>query len=157
MIGYHSSMELPRWLLVSLIAISAVALLALPAWLWVQMPRWTAQKFVAAIEARDVDRINELLIGLEYVALGRHGDITCRLFDRDTRDILCGCQPMGLYVNGFGLDELRARCTGVERDLAWEPFDGFGLTARRDESQVQKKYRAAFSRSGSDSNGRSYP
>jgi hypothetical protein len=55
-------MRIPRWLLVVLIAVSALALLAFPAWLWIEMPRWTAANFAAAIEARDVDRANGLLV-----------------------------------------------------------------------------------------------
>jgi hypothetical protein len=54
-------MKLPRWLLVSLIGLSAVALLVMPTWLWVETPRWTAQKFVAAIESHNVGTANELL------------------------------------------------------------------------------------------------
>src|SRR5262249_4057286 len=55
------SMKLPRWLLISLIAASAVALLAVPVWLWVEMPRWTAEKFVAAIAAGDAETANRML------------------------------------------------------------------------------------------------
>src|SRR5262245_44948748 len=54
-------MRLPRWLLVSLIAVSAVALVAVPAWLWVEVPLRTAKQFIAAIEASDVDTVNRLL------------------------------------------------------------------------------------------------
>jgi hypothetical protein len=54
-------MRLPRWLVVALIAVSAVALLAVPAWLWVEMPRRTARAFIAAVQASDEDRVNALL------------------------------------------------------------------------------------------------
>jgi hypothetical protein len=53
--------RIPRWLLVSLIGLSAIALVAVPAWLWVEMPRRTAAKFVAAVQANDLDRANKLL------------------------------------------------------------------------------------------------
>jgi hypothetical protein len=56
-------MKLPRWLLVILLVASAVALVAVPAWLWVEMPRRTATRFMSAIEAGDAERMNELLAG----------------------------------------------------------------------------------------------
>ena len=54
-------MRNPRWLLMFLIAVSAVALVVVPAWLWVEIPRWTAKKFIAAIEARDEVRANAIV------------------------------------------------------------------------------------------------
>jgi hypothetical protein len=54
-------MRLPRWLLISLIAVSAVALVAVPAWWWTVIPRRTGQEFLDAFDTQDVDRANELL------------------------------------------------------------------------------------------------
>jgi hypothetical protein len=54
-------MRLPRWLLVTLIVVSAVALVAVPAWLWVEMPRRTAEKFVAVVEAGDIQAAQRML------------------------------------------------------------------------------------------------
>jgi hypothetical protein len=54
-------MRLPRWLLVSLIGMSAVALVVLPAWIWIEMPRRTARAFIAAVQAGDEDRVNAIL------------------------------------------------------------------------------------------------
>jgi hypothetical protein len=59
-------MHLPRWLLVSLIAVSGVALVAVPAWLWVEMPRRTAARFVAAIETNDPQVANLLLVDATF-------------------------------------------------------------------------------------------
>jgi hypothetical protein len=57
-------MRLPRWILVVLLAVSAVALVAVPAWLWVSTPRRTAANFIAAIEAGDAERMNAMLSGV---------------------------------------------------------------------------------------------
>jgi hypothetical protein len=56
-------MRLPRWLLVVLLVASAVALIAFPAWLWIEMPRRTAAKFIRAIKWQESDAVNELLDG----------------------------------------------------------------------------------------------
>jgi len=57
-------MRLPRWVVVSLIAASVVALVAVPAWLWVEMPRRTAMKFAAIIDSNDATAANQLMINV---------------------------------------------------------------------------------------------
>lgn len=62
------AMKLRRWLMLSLIAVSSVALLAVPAWLWVEKPRRTARAFIVALQASDEGRVNALLTsGVCYV------------------------------------------------------------------------------------------
>jgi hypothetical protein len=56
-------LRFPRWLVWFLVSVSLVALVAVPVWLWIAMPRRTAEFFVAAVEARDADRMNALLSG----------------------------------------------------------------------------------------------
>src|SRR5438093_363244 len=56
-----NQMRIPRGLLVSLIVVTAVPLLVVPTWLWVEMPRQTGQAFLDAFESQQVDRANNLL------------------------------------------------------------------------------------------------
>jgi hypothetical protein len=111
-------MRLPRWLLVSLITVSAVAMLAVPAWLWVEMPRWTAMAFRDAFEAGDSDRVNELFANAGCTAVGpsqlemsfRRGPTLfyanprISLLDRGFEDVICGRQAMSMDYGWAGRD-----------------------------------------------------
>lgn len=56
-------MTMPRWLVVSLLTASALVALGAVAWLWIEMPKRTAAKFISAIESGDIERANHFLDG----------------------------------------------------------------------------------------------
>src|SRR5262245_25252659 len=104
-------MRLPRWLLVSLLLASAVALVAVPAWLWVEMPRWTAERFVVAIESKDAAAANLLLsnsscefrseekwtlLCFDFQKGGGTVNAKAAIPNRSISDLICGRQPIHL-------------------------------------------------------------
>lgn len=118
-------MKLPRWLLVSLIAVSSVALLAFPAWLWVEMPRWTAQRFVAAIEAGDMEQANQRLANasfegdLKLLSIGC-GDLKASLAhpkvlhrSRTALDLICGSQRTEICGNDIIFQNVMPRVNPI--------------------------------------------
>jgi hypothetical protein len=54
-------MKLPRWLVVSLLSASTIAVLGACAWWWVTWPDRTLQKFVAFMQIQDFDEVNALM------------------------------------------------------------------------------------------------
>lgn len=54
-------MKVPWWLVVSLLAASVLGVVGHCAWLWFEMPRRTATKFVEALKSRQREGVNELL------------------------------------------------------------------------------------------------
>src|SRR5262245_24296917 len=103
-------MRLPRWLLVTLLTMSALAALAVAAWLWIAMPRRTAERFVAAIDAGNEDEAKSLLTNAEcrigsaaatFHWSAHHSDNSCsistpasQMLSRDLRDIVFGHQRL---------------------------------------------------------------
>jgi hypothetical protein len=54
-------MRIPKWLLMTLSAISVAALIAVFAGFWIYMPTETANRFIGATDLRDARAVNELL------------------------------------------------------------------------------------------------
>lgn len=144
-------MKLPRWLLVSLIAMSSVALLAVPVWLWVEMPRWTAEQLVAAIEAGDLDTAKAILVEPETLSptvsfmLGEGGylsgsEVTLRFAGRSVADILGGHQRLEICND--------ATPTGVYLNAAWKSVD---VDTGSLQSVQRQQQRRAFQQAGRDS------
>jgi hypothetical protein len=123
-------MRLPRWLLVTLIAVSGVALVAVPVWLWVEMPHRTAVRFIGAFESHDIVTANELLTdssctletttdssGMTFAQLGGKQSFTLlkvRIVPvrRDLRELILGQQR--LVAQGYD-----GRETGYEFRAVW--------------------------------------
>jgi hypothetical protein len=125
-------MHLPRWLLVSLIAVSGVALVAVPAWLWVEMPRRTAERFVAAAKTRDTDTLTELLGACECDGSGRlriklnngetieFGETGYYVVPRSLAEMLLGRQSILEKINdGKGRVVITASYRRVTARMTW--------------------------------------
>jgi hypothetical protein len=98
---------------VCIILATAVTLTAVPTWIWVTMPRLTADAFIAAIDARDSARANKLLANSNCdLQSSADGTLTLgpqlrrpmafpnakiRCVARRWRDIMLGRQQMVIY------------------------------------------------------------
>lgn len=54
-------MKMPRWLVVSLLSVSVLAVLGYGTWWWVTWPERTARKFVELVNCEDFDSANSML------------------------------------------------------------------------------------------------
>jgi hypothetical protein len=121
-----------------MIAVSLAGILAVPAWLWIEMPRRTATMFIRTIEAGNLDRANGLFANGRLDAMStqqtqlsfRRGptlafaDLRFRLLDRGIADVFAGRQPLKLCyaANRESNIRIQANWTSVIGD--WPPSYG---------------------------------
>jgi hypothetical protein len=71
-------MKLPRWLVVTLLSASLLAVLGAGAWWWVTWPERTALRFVTCVSMRQIKNVNGLLL-IESDRVRRDIDVAASL------------------------------------------------------------------------------
>jgi hypothetical protein len=128
-------MRFPRWVLVTLIVVSVAVLLAVPAWIWIDMPRRMAARLVTAIETDDFEEANELVTGATFLSMSIEPIIppthtinieylNLVVAPRNLRELILGHQRLVVYRKNDG-GEFGVTCVaswkGVTTD--WSVLD----------------------------------
>src|SRR5262245_19208951 len=121
-------MKLPRCPVVSLLSVSVLAVLAVPAWWWITWPERTALEFAKIVVARRIEETSHIVPGNSFrdeLRLRYEQDAaftTLEYGSRSMTDCLCGRQEFQLV----GTERMRINCGELETIEA-----GFRFTVER--------------------------
>jgi hypothetical protein len=91
-------MKLPRWLMVSLLATSVLAMLGTGTWWWVTWPQRTASKFIELISHGKFQQARQMMYGYSHVKEHHWHNY----FTEDERNAIVECEPRSLEDIALG-------------------------------------------------------